>query len=151
MANSRYNYAMKQCTKCNKVKEEDQFYTRADNGLKASDCKSCKIIYKNSNYNKNKYKPKQRYKHLLNAAKTRNLEITITELEHSELIKRNCYYCDQDISKETGGGLDRLNNNLGYMITNVVTCCGKCNFGKTDRFSSEEWKVMMNALKEWRR
>jgi hypothetical protein len=72
-----------------------------------------------------------------NNAKTRNLNF---ELHHEELIKlftKDCHYCGIKPSKTirrkghygefTYNGIDRLNNNAGYILNNVVTCCWQCN------------------------
>jgi hypothetical protein len=34
-------------------------------------------------------------------------------------------------------GIDRLNNNLGYCISNSVPCCRWCNYSKNNRTESE--------------
>jgi hypothetical protein len=46
------------------------------------------------------------------------------------LINKSCYYCSNKLGTKTiyGAGLDRLNNDLGYELNNVVPCCTFCNY-----------------------
>lgn len=84
-----------------------------------------------------------RYKY---SAKKRNLEFNIDLITFRQLTSSNCYYCNglpsqdsktwniskewQEKTKYTYNGLDRTDNNVGYIIENVVPCCKKCNFAK---------------------
>lgn len=63
--------------------------------------------------------------------------------------KQNCYYCGNAPSnkrtRDTGiatyyQGLDRVDNNLGYTIENIVPCCKYCNSFKLDRTEEEFYK-----------
>lgn len=64
------------------------------------------------------------------------------------MVKGNCHYCGIEplqISKSqsnTGNyiynGIDRIDNNLGYIIENCVSCCGRCNKIK-DKMTSKEF------------
>lgn len=38
--------------------------------------------------------------------------------------KKHCYYCGEEMKKV---GFDRKNNSIGYLISNIVPCCGQCN------------------------
>lgn len=44
-------------------------------------------------------------------------------------MKSNCTYCNY-LSIDTLNGLDRLDSNKSYELTNVVSCCKLCNFMK---------------------
>lgn len=55
----------------------------------------------------------------------RELEITIEEF--AEIIKKPCFYC---LRKMPIMGMDRVDNNQGYLKTNVETCCSDCNLAK---------------------
>jgi hypothetical protein len=84
------------------------------------------------------------YKH---AAKKRNLEWGITDGEFFGLIEKQCYYCGRqpsgiariqqrsslhvrEASELLYTGVDRFDNNRGYVVGNVVPCCKRCNIGK---------------------
>jgi hypothetical protein len=79
----------------------------------------------------------------------RHLDFTLTYEEFLEFTKSNkCFYCYAEVYwKEhcvTGFGynLDRMNNFQGYHKDNLVVCCSRCNMGKRDTFSFEEWYGM---------
>ena len=70
-----------------------------------------------------------------------HLSIPIDIANKSELIKSNCYYCDGIGDSKFGDynynneiltytGIDRKDNNKGYIIDNCVSCCKRCNFMK---------------------
>ena len=46
------------------------------------------------------------------------------------LIKGNCHYCGKEPNKYNG--IDRVNNELGYIDSNCVSCCSFCNMEKND-------------------
>lgn len=56
----------------------------------------------------------------------RRIQFLLTFKEYLSLIKNPCFYCNSKID-EMGLGLDRVDNSIGYMITNVVSCCNICN------------------------
>lgn len=59
--------------------------------------------------------------------------------EYVNLIMQNCMYCNHNVG--TGTGLDRINNDLGYIIDNVVPCCEECNTARMNNFTHEEMKI----------
>lgn len=74
-----------------------------------------------------------RYK---DGAKKRNLEFNISKEEFKVLIENKCFYCGADPSNKIVcvkkdpiyiNGIDRVDNNIGYTLKNVVTCCSFCN------------------------
>lgn len=83
----------------------------------------------------------------INSAKKKKLEFTINKEIFKELIKQNCFYCGTEPKsilkhpRSNGdciyNGLDRVDNNLGYIINNVVTCCETCNKAKLKQSQKE--------------
>jgi hypothetical protein len=67
-------------------------------------------------YNKTKYNAHQR-----------GFIFTITEKQFESLVKSDCAYCGLK-----GGGIDRVDSQLGYIISNCVPCCRYCNSSKRD-------------------
>lgn len=75
-------------------------------------------------------------------AKQRNLEWAISNEEFATLIFRSCYYCGVSPQRVlyrctkyrkdpvSYNGIDRVDNSLGYVSSNVVTCCKVCNKAK---------------------
>jgi hypothetical protein len=89
-------------------------------------------------------------------ARRRNLSFELTKEEFRKLIKDVCYYCGGEPLKSEQGylynGLDRVDNNKGYRLDNVVTCCYKCNIAKASMAKDEfiDWvnKVFKNLQKK---
>lgn len=74
-------------------------------------------------------------------AKTRGYAFTLTVPQLETLFKGNCRYCSAGPSQVCNGGrdttspytyngIDRTDNAKGYIPTNVVSCCKRCNFAK---------------------
>lgn len=74
-------------------------------------------------------------------------EITIEEF--TEITQRNCHYCDATPTPfatgnnqrrnglYVGNGIDRMDNNIGYIYENCVPCCTECNYAKRKRSYNE--------------
>lgn len=96
------------------------------------------------------------YNELLRSCQRRKHNITLTYEEFYEFTKiKNCHYCldvinwfphtknnGKDVNGSRSYKLDRTDNNLGYTKQNCVVCCWKCNQGKGDRYTYEEWFAM---------
>src|SRR5258706_4946448 len=68
------------------------------------------------------------YTLLRRIAVRRQCEMAISFGEYCELIiGKPCAYCKADISKRRGHKLDRVDNQFGYFVDNVVPCCADCN------------------------
>ena len=75
-------------------------------------------------------------------AKIRNLEQALTDEQIIAIHKENCHYCGVPPSTTrfhpnctgsyTHNGIDRVDNNKGYTIDNVVSCCKICNYAKRE-------------------
>lgn len=73
-------------------------------------------------------------------AKTRNLYFGLTVEDFSTLIQRECFYCgaspsrilkrSRQLSDLLYNGIDRFINSEGYVLSNCVACCFRCNFKK---------------------
>jgi hypothetical protein len=73
-------------------------------------------------------------------AEKRNKSWNIPKDDFRKLTKLPCHYCGTPPSQSCGSsrgngkyvynGLDRVDNNLGYELENVVPCCGYCNYMK---------------------
>jgi len=72
------------------------------------------------------------------SAKVRKLAFELSENEFAELTQQKCIYCNNlpaTVRKTTNGkyvynGIDRLDNNIGYLYDNCATACKRCNFLK---------------------
>ena len=108
----------------------------------------------------------------ISQAKKRKIECTLTYDEIISLLKGNCFYCDDPpsnlynarsrnrVNKKNKvqyavnnaedytilyNGIDRLDNNKGYIKDNVVSCCTQCNTAKLT-FGLEEFKKWITKV-----
>ena len=102
--------------------------------------------------NNRKKSPKRRFSSAISKSKTRHINWNLTFEEYNILISKPCYYCDNKLGKpvETSIGLDRLDSNGGYDLSNVVSCCFTCNVLKNAELSPEETKVAVKAILDFR-
>lgn len=75
-------------------------------------------------------------------ARKKGLRYTLTEKQFKNLTQQDCHYCGLSPSNICNGkgtfgtytynGLDRIDNNKGYIVDNVVSCCKTCNHAKNN-------------------
>jgi hypothetical protein len=94
--------------------------------------------------------PRGRYTTARSDAKKRDLPWLIPRNHFEVLITQPCHYCAGPLNP-TGCGLDRMDNTRGYEPDNVVPCCKNCNVLKSNKYTPEETKVMMEALLAFRK
>ena len=83
-------------------------------------------------------------------AKKRGFCWAITKEEYAQLLKCVCNYCSGPLNL-IGVGLDRIDNEKGYELGNILPCCGTCNKIRGDRLTRDEMVVAMNAVLELRK
>ena len=90
-------------------------------------------------------------------------KVSITYDQYASIAskKPNCHYCNATIPwaeyrnspeekrKQSGSNLDRKDKNIGYDIRNVVPCCRRCNYGKNNFFTYEEWLQIGHVIRSW--
>ena len=84
----------------------------------------------------------QLYRQYTRNAKTRGYKFNLSKPEFRELTQQPCHYCGALPSNSynhphtngayTYSGLDRMDNDKGYTLDNVVPCCIVCNYIKLD-------------------
>lgn len=89
-------------------------------------------------------------------AKSRNIHFELSELEVGVLVTQDCFYCgqapyehaDKNYTDEPflRTGIDRVDNDLGYTLTNTVSCCEICNRMKLmlshEKFINHLYKII---------
>lgn len=72
-------------------------------------------------------------------SKLRKKVFKLSHSEFLEIIKSPCYYCGVEPSNNINkikkielnySGIDRVDNNIGYIKSNCVPCCKICNYAK---------------------
>jgi hypothetical protein len=57
----------------------------------------------------------------------KGISFNITIEEFNDCKSNPCYICGKVNTQEHTNGIDRINNDLGYEIGNISSCCGACN------------------------
>jgi hypothetical protein len=98
---------------------------------------------------KHNLSPKRIFEILQYNAKKRNISVNFNEIEFTAWWNKspnNCYYCKREIhsaneffGKNMGRlSVDRIDNQKGYEIDNIVKACWLCNRIKADIFTQDE-------------
>lgn len=93
-----------------------------------------------------------------NGAKRRGYKFSLTKEQFRKLVLQNCYYCDGPPANVAGrsfrcnglftyNGIDRINNNKSYRMSNVVTCCKVCNVAKKTMTMAQFIELCMKVAK----
>ena len=152
---------MKTCSCCGDRKGLTEFHKHKNNkdGLNKQ-CKTCAKMssqrYRESNREKLKldsrlYRakyadrvrtaredPRRKFSILATSAKKRGYSVFLSFSEYCSIISvGKCFYCSDDISRQGGGCLNRVDNLKGYFKENVKPCCTTCNTIMMD-FTKEE-------------
>lgn len=90
--------------------------------------------------------PSQRMYYIKRRAGIRKLSFDINIEQFKSIISQPCYWCGDPDSNAKRIGLDRINNDIGYSIGNVVPSCGPCNSIRSDKITFEEMPIVMQAL-----
>lgn len=63
------------------------------------------------------------------SSKKRGLEFSIEKEVFVEMLSQPCHYCGAKASDNHAkrNGLDRVHNEVGYVLGNLVPCCFRCN------------------------
>lgn len=63
-----------------------------------------------------------------------------------ELLSKPCSYCGEEEGRMS---LDRIDNSIGHLQSNVVTSCLRCNYVRRD-MPSEAWALVARGMREAR-
>ena len=72
------------------------------------------------------------YKQYKKSAIDRKKEWSIDEKTYNRIKSQNCYLCGNENTTKNYNGIDRINNELGYIPGNIIGCCKTCNIMKKD-------------------
>lgn len=108
-------------------------------------CKMCANKLRRSLISKEKYY-RAVYHDYKRGALQRGYSFELSMEDCIPLFEGNCHYCGSAKSNSikigrlviTYNGIDRMENDQGYSLENVVSCCKKCNFAK-NRYNYAEF------------
>ena len=138
---------------CGVKKELEGAKLRAGH-VRSCGCKTNELI------SKTKVKENSAFNRLLSAykhsASERGLEFALTQEQFREIVNKECYYCgtlpaqeskvkSKNAAKFIYNGIDRKDNNTGYIIKNVLPCCKFCNYAKF-RHTHEEFIAWVKRI-----
>jgi hypothetical protein len=116
---------------------------------KAKSC-GCTTRYANGIGNRNNL-----YRNYIAGAIKRKYSFDLTIDEFHELTQKPCFYCgrepSQKITTKTNNGpfiyngIDRIDNNLGYTLSNSRTCCKECNMAKGS-LSEQDFLILIKKI-----
>lgn len=131
---------MRFCKGCNTNKDESNFYYRVKHGYR-SKCNTCSLEEMRAKYQKPWTKKLTAYKKL---DKKKGFICDISsEWYEKNIHGKSCYYC----GSVDNIGCDRLDNNKGHTMNNVVPCCWKCNNIRGTYFTPEQMKKLAEFIK----
>ena len=104
----------------------------AKNSIKNGIIKYRKWCYRCMYKNNINYKRKVLFQAYKTSARKRGLEFSIDKKYYIKLCDSRCFYCGGQ-----SDGIDRKDNNLGYIKGNCFPCCTICNKMKSNRAESE--------------
>lgn len=76
------------------------------------------------------------WNHYVKGAKKRGIDFKLKKEKFNQLIIQKCFYCDYIKDGEVNG-IDRIDNNKGYIEENIVSCCEFCNLAKGTQHPQE--------------
>jgi len=142
---------------------------------KINNCGCKKFISKqhaNQKYSPEESSYRAKASNYIAQAKIRNIECTLNYDQIVQLLKGNCFYCDDApsnlynarlsnrVNKKNKvqyavnnsdeysifyNGIDRVDNNKGYIQGNVVSCCMQCNTAKLNN-NLEDFKNWIKKI-----
>ena len=96
----------------------------------------------------------------IGGAAVRGLTWGLSRADFRKLTAGNCHYCGvpplqvKKAPRNQGNylynGIDRVNNDVGYLLSNCVSCCTVCNFAKRHHTLSEflDWVHRVSAYQD---
>lgn len=148
------------CPKCGKLLEYKSLKIMERGERRGSHCSSCANRGNHRPHPKMRLRPFEAlYNNFIKRAQYDGKSVELSYEEFREFAQIPCcFYCGATVHwaeyRLNKGGyasnLDRKNNDLGYSKGNCVVCCVTCNRTKSNRFTFEEFVVMMTALRQYR-
>ena len=89
-------------------------------------------------------KKRRKYRNYKGSARAKDLEFKLTFDDFNSLITQKCHYCNTDPSVKFNG-VDREDSAVGYILSNCLSCCERCNFAKGE-LSYDDFLGMIKAI-----
>lgn len=76
----------------------------------------------------------------------KGLAFNIDKITMLRRLDSECVYCGDSYMPNLG--LDRVDNSIGHVHSNIVTCCYECNTARSNLFTFDEMKIIGQAIKK---
>jgi len=120
-AKGKHDKPLRRCVPCyEKLLKQEQSRPKRERNFKAEAFTNKHVIWN----------------HYVKGAKKRGIHFFLSKTQFQELIVQPCFYCGYHIMEEVNG-IDRLDNQKGYIDDNVVSCCETCNVLKGSQHPQE--------------
>jgi len=134
--------------------------------LRVGGSTSCGICTRRESNEDRKYKKQkkkdrfieQKYNQYKKSAEKRGYVFNLSKKQFTNLILHRCYYCGCEGYSLLGdgskyNGIDRVDNTIGYIKENVVSCCKLCNLSKRalskDEFFNWVARIIYYNIKQY--
>ncbi len=87
------------------------------------------------------------YNEYIGRAKRDNIDFKLSESDFYQIVQNNCYLCNKPNTRIHNNGIDRTNNNLGYISYNCKACCVTCNYIKSAYYLYDVLNQMTKIFK----
>ncbi len=156
--------------KCGKTIKVTKARLYGPNAIKSCGChkKVAKQLVDIKTVSPDLYSYRFLYARYLNNAKVSHNPFTLTFEEFIKIVKQNCTYCGIEprsfnaVSKQKklteeqkhqysiyANGVDRIDSNVGYTVSNTVPACKECNYAKRSMTLSE-WYAYLDRIYKFR-
>lgn len=62
----------------------------------------------------------------------KQLDFALIPSDYEKITNNPCYMCGKENSNNHKNGIDRFDNDIGYLLDNCRPCCGECNYMKRE-------------------
>jgi hypothetical protein len=136
------------CIHCNEVVPIADIYQISAAGR--GTCRSCNNTRRRKRRKNEGYRITERLSKLRNGAKKRGIHVSLSIDQYRSMVEgASCHYCGFPLPK-LGGGLDRIDNCIGYSKDNCVPCCFVCNVARNNNFTVSEMLRIGEVIREIR-
>lgn len=163
--------AMKKCLDCLEEKELSEFYRNKTKGKEGTEsyCKKCSVRRSTDRYNRKKTSPEYRSRRneyeknrsskqrrsgerreyyivrdTKGSDRKKGRENNLTQKFVATLVSQPCSYCGDTETRMT---VDRIDNSIGHLETNVVPACIRCNLVR-GQMPYEAWEIVAKGMRE---
>lgn len=94
--------------------------------------------------------PLRKYESYVQSAVRRGKDWNLDREQAIMLFRSSCHYCGKPSSDDNLNGIDRVDNDVGYHVDNVVACCSACNMCK-GRHDLKMWlRTCLRVASHWK-